>query len=168
MLVWKIEAYFWQVRGGMGGRPLNTLPTRQNGRLFADDSLELIFLYQNCCILLQISLTFVPKGSIDNKPALVQIMAWRQTANNPLSEPKQVYSSLLMLICISWPWLFIWIHIGVSLCWMPVMHHNICSYHRQTSNISHTNSQHLNVSRLILQLSLPFPLKPVVKSGMQM
>ena len=38
----------------------------------------------------------------------------------------------------------------------------------QTSNISHTKSQHLNVSRLILQLSLPNPLQPGVKSRMKM
>ena len=40
-------------------------------------------------------------------------------------------------------------------------------YH-QTSNISHTKSQNLNVSRLVLQLSLPNPLKPGVKSRMKM
>ena len=30
---------------------------------------------------------FVPKGSINNIPALIQIMAWRQSDNKPLSEP---------------------------------------------------------------------------------
>ena len=30
-------------------------------------------------ILIQISLKFGPKGSIDNKPALIQVTAWRQT-----------------------------------------------------------------------------------------
>ena len=39
------------------------------------------------CILIQISLKSVPKGLIDNKPVLVQVMAWRQTDNKPLSEP---------------------------------------------------------------------------------
>ena len=29
--------------------------------------------------IIQISLKFVPKGPIDNKPALVQIMAWHWT-----------------------------------------------------------------------------------------
>ena len=29
---------------------------------------------------------FVPKGSIKNIPALVQIMAWRQSGDKPLSE----------------------------------------------------------------------------------
>ena len=38
---------------------------------------------------------------------------------------------------------------------------------RQTSNISHTKSQNLNASRLVLHLSLPNPLKPGVKSRMK-
>ena len=38
----------------------------------------------------------------------------------------------------------------------------------QTSNIRDNKSQHLNVSRLVLQMSLPNPLKPGVKLGMKM
>ena len=38
----------------------------------------------------------------------------------------------------------------------------------QTFNIRCTKSQNLNVSRLVLQLSLPNPLKPGVKSRMKM
>ena len=38
----------------------------------------------------------------------------------------------------------------------------------QTSNISRTKHQNWNVSDLILQLSLPNPLKPSVKSRMKM
>ena len=34
----------------------------------------------------QKSLTFVPKGPINNIPALVQIMAWRRAGDKPLSE----------------------------------------------------------------------------------
>ena len=30
---------------------------------------------------------YVHKGPIDNKPALVQIMAWRRIGDKPLSEP---------------------------------------------------------------------------------
>ena len=30
---------------------------------------------------------FVSKGSIDNNPPLVQIMAWRRIGDKPLSEP---------------------------------------------------------------------------------
>ena len=36
---------------------------------------------------LKFHLKFVPKGPINNIPALVQIMAWRRTGNKPLSEP---------------------------------------------------------------------------------
>ena len=40
--------------------------------------------------------------------------------------------------------------------------------YRKISNISRTKSSHLNVSRLVLQLSLPNPIKPGVKSRMKM
>ena len=36
------------------------------------------------------SLESVPKSAIDKKLALVQIMAWRQTGNKPLSKPMMV------------------------------------------------------------------------------
>ena len=39
---------------------------------------------------MQISLKFVPMGSIDNTSALVQIMAWHQTGAKPLSEPTRM------------------------------------------------------------------------------
>ena len=35
----------------------------------------------------KISLMFVPKGPINNIPALLQIMAWRRWGDKPLSEP---------------------------------------------------------------------------------
>ena len=49
----------------------NTLRPRQNGRHFADDILKCIFLNENVWIPIAISLKFVPKGPIDNIPALV-------------------------------------------------------------------------------------------------
>ena len=42
------------------------------------------------------------------------------------------------------------------------------STYRQVSNIRRTKSQHLKDSRTVLQLSLPNPLKPDVKSRMKM
>ena len=39
------------------------------------------------CILIQISLKFVTKGSIDNKSVLVQVMAWRRKGDKSLPEP---------------------------------------------------------------------------------
>ena len=50
---------------------LNTLRPRQNGRLFTDDILKGIFLNENVWIPIEISLKFVPKGPIDNIPAMV-------------------------------------------------------------------------------------------------
>ena len=55
--------------------------------ILADDIFKHIFLNENVRILIQISLKCVPKGPIDNKPALVQVMDWRQTGDKPLSEP---------------------------------------------------------------------------------
>ena len=52
----------------------NTLKPRQNGRLFADDTFKRIFLNENIRISIEISLKFVPKGQINNIPALVQII----------------------------------------------------------------------------------------------
>ena len=39
------------------------------------------------CILIKISLKFVPKGTIGNNPTLVSIMAWRRIGDKSLSEP---------------------------------------------------------------------------------
>ena len=50
---------------------VNTLRPTQNGRHFADDILKCIFLNENVWIPIEISLKFVPKGPIDNIPALV-------------------------------------------------------------------------------------------------
>ena len=80
---------------------LNTLRPRQNGRHFADDVFKCIFLNENVWILLKILLKFVPKGPINNIPALVQIMAWRRPGDKPLSEPMMV--SLLTHICVARP-----------------------------------------------------------------
>ena len=49
----------------------NTLSPRQNGRHFANDILKCIFLNENIWIPIKISLKFVPKGPINNIPALV-------------------------------------------------------------------------------------------------
>ena len=46
-----------------------------------------ILLNEKFCISAKISLNFVPKGSIDNDPALIQIMAWHRKGDKPLSEP---------------------------------------------------------------------------------
>ena len=79
---------------------LNTLRPRQNGCHFAD-IFKCIFLNENVLIAIKISLKFVPKGPINNIPALVQIMAWRRPGNKPLSEPMMVNSPTH--ICVTRP-----------------------------------------------------------------
>ena len=58
--------------------PINSSPPGQNGRYFVDNILRCIFVNEKFCILIKISLKFVPKCPIDNNPALVEVMAWRQ------------------------------------------------------------------------------------------
>ena len=80
---------------------LNTLRPRQNGRHFADDTFKRIFMNENDRISINISLKFVPKGLINNIPALVQIMAWRRPGDKPLSEPMLVF--VPTHICVTRP-----------------------------------------------------------------
>ena len=69
---------------------LNEPRLRQNGHHFADNICKCVFWDENVLILIQISLKFVPKGVIENKPTLVKIMAWRQAGAKPLSESMMV------------------------------------------------------------------------------
>ena len=82
-------------------RYINTLWPRQDDRLFPDDIFKRIFLDENVRISIKISLKFVPKGQINNIPALVQIMVWRRPGDKPLSEPMMV--SLLTNTCVTRP-----------------------------------------------------------------
>ena len=83
----------------------NILRARQNGHHFPDDIFKCIFLNENVWILVKISLKFVPKGPINNIPALVQIMTshnlsqwwlvcWRIYASLGLSELKYLLLQL--------------------------------------------------------------------------
>ena len=66
---------------------INTLRPRRNWRHIADDIFLCIFLKENNRIPIQKLLKYVLGGPIDNKPAPVQIMAWRRTGDKPLPEP---------------------------------------------------------------------------------
>ena len=86
---------------------VNTLRPRQHGRRYPDDIFKCIFLNENICIPINISLNFVPKGQIKNIPPLVQIMAWRRPGDKPLFEPMMV--NLVTHICITRPqWVNTW------------------------------------------------------------
>ena len=112
-------------------------------------------------ILIKISHKFVPKVGINNIPALVQIMAWHRPGDKPLSEPMMV--SLLMLDPLQQP---------LDTTYLNKAQVNstfsIDGIYRKTSSISRTKSQNLNVSCLLLQWSLPNPLKQGVKLRMKM
>ena len=74
---------------------------RQNGHQYTDNSYKCIFLNENVLISINISLKFIPKGPINNIPALVQIMAWRRSSDKPLSE--SIMISLPTHICVTRP-----------------------------------------------------------------
>ena len=52
-----------------------------------DDIFKCIFLNENDKTPIQISLKYVPRSPIDNKPALVQVMSWCRTGEKPFTEP---------------------------------------------------------------------------------
>ena len=97
----------WRIYASIG-LCVNTLRPRQNGRHFADDMFKCIFLNENVWIPIEISLTFVPKGPINNIPALVQIMAWCRPGKSHYLKQwwliyRRIYASLGLseLICVS-------------------------------------------------------------------
>ena len=63
----------------------------------------------------KMSLKFVPKGPINNIPALVQIVAWRRSGDKPLSEPMMVKSR----IYVTWPQ-WVKIHLFISSHIYPI------------------------------------------------
>ena len=80
---------------------------RQNG---PDDIFKSIFLNEHMQISIKISQKFVPNGPINNIPALVYIMAWCRSGDNPLSEP--MLASLLTRICVTQ-----WVRYQSNDCW---------------------------------------------------
>ena len=68
--------------------------------IVADDMFKWIFLNENGRIPIQISLKFVPRGPIDNKPALIQIVAWRRPGDKAIiwtnvdPVPWRIYAAL--------------------------------------------------------------------------
>ena len=69
---------------------INTLRPTQNDRCFADEVLEYNLLKGHVWISPKISLKFVPKGQMNNIPALVHVMPWHQSGDRPLYEPVMV------------------------------------------------------------------------------
>ena len=84
--------FLWEIRViPVRNTRLKTLRQRQDGGHFPDDIFKGIFLIDDIWIAISISLKFVPKGQIDNIPALDQIMAWRRSGDKPLSDPMMIF-----------------------------------------------------------------------------
>ena len=54
---------------------INSSPTGQNGRHFANNIFKCIFMNEEFYILFRISLKFVSKGGIDDSSTVVRVMA---------------------------------------------------------------------------------------------
>ena len=90
------------------------------------------FLNENVGIPNKFSLKFVPKGPINNIPALVQIMAWRRSGDTPLSEPIMV--RLLTHICVTQPQ---WVNANyIFLTAYIIILTQICSWWSNYNNMS--------------------------------
>ena len=121
---------------------VNILRPTQDGSHFPYDIVKCIFLNDDLYILIKISLKFVPKGPINNIPALVQIMAWRRIGDKPLSEPNMV--SLLTHICVTRPQ---WVNPSPLKKWLQ--------FHRRQFQ-AHLHQRNFFISN---QISLRFDLK---------
>ena len=69
--------------------------------IFADAIFKSIFLNENVWNSTEISVKFALNIPINNKPALVPIMAWHRIRGRPLFE--QMIASLLSHICVTQP-----------------------------------------------------------------
>ena len=129
---------------------LNTLRPRQNGRHFPDDIFKCSFLNKNVWISIKISLKFVPKGLINNIPALVQIMAWRPPGDKPLSEPMLV--SLPTHICITQPqWVNLIIIFHVSAVkWVTFNSKGVVQLTRINPSKPNKTHTHTSISKITL------------------
>ena len=91
---------------------LYTWKLRQNGFKFADNihflhwKLVVIWLHNKRIYIYElyekITLKYVHKSPIANKPTLVQIIAWCQTGNKPISEPVMAYFGVTYIRYPQW------------------------------------------------------------------
>ena len=81
-----IPTYSPQWQYNAGTVLLTHLPLDKMTANMSDDIFKCIFMNEKLCISIRISLKFVPRGPIDNRPALVQEMAWHRIRDKPLPE----------------------------------------------------------------------------------
>ena len=66
---------------------LTHLPLDKMAAILADDTFKCILLNEDDKISNRFSLKIVPRSPIDNKPALVQVLAWCREGDKPFPEP---------------------------------------------------------------------------------
>ena len=73
--------------GGFGITKTLGFHCHRIGSPFVDDIFTFISMYENCFMLIKISLNFLLKGPFNNKMTLARIITWRRTGDQPLFEP---------------------------------------------------------------------------------
>ena len=83
---------------------VNSSSLRRNDHHFADDIFKCIFVSETFCISIRISLKLSHKGPIDNKSALVQVMAWCRIRDKP--SPERMLTLFVDAYMRHWGWWF--------------------------------------------------------------
>ena len=77
----KVDEFILWTRNGYHISHIYSSPLNKMAAGSADNIFKCIFMNEKFCISIQVSLKFVPQGPINNKSALVQVMAWCQTGS---------------------------------------------------------------------------------------
>ena len=119
----RIRLHIKSVRHQGHFHSFNTLRPRKMDGISQTTFSDAFSRMKNMWISLKIPLKFVPKGPINNIPALVQIMGWRRTGDKPLSEPMMV--RLPTHICVTRPQ---WVNFHqMNAKWsLLIQHHKLC------------------------------------------
>ena len=96
-LDWSLQALLQDTYQGQPGTSFGywmswlTLKAWNNSCHFENDILNCLFLNENYCTSVQFPTKFVLRNCCptDNHLALIQMMAWHRTGNNPLPKPVQ-------------------------------------------------------------------------------
>ena len=112
--------------------------------ILTDDTFKCIFLNENVWISIKISMKFVSKGTINNTPALVQIMAWLRLGIKPFSEPMVV--RLPSNICVTRPqWVEWWLR---NTCHQTGSFPSSRWRHNERDGVSNHQRHHFLLNRL--------------------
>ena len=136
------------------------LRPRPNGCRFADSIVKLIFLLKNSCIFrFQFHWNLFLR-SMNNKPALVQIMTWHRTGDKPLAGPMMgLFTSFVtrrwwdMSFCmISYRWLIVQ---DCGICMASALVRQSCSAKPSVlyDMLSNSNRRHTLVDNKIVDHS---------------